>query len=348
MFSSARTGPAVHQLQTQQVRFISRRKVAYPFYPFKRLGKQNPKKHDSNLKYAMRQFLGPRNFKGEHVSNKYFRVPQNHEPNYITPEIERGQALQHHVTGEPLTLQADGSVTIARSTGSQGSRDRGRDPNSSLRKLQPFPGNKHCITNRILSDELKLQIHDDIQNKHLSAQDVSQRYGLKIPRVEAVVKLMDVERKWEKHNRIAHGLKSMSSTLYKMFPLFVPRADISRENLSEIPIPAKALQSRFVTIAESEPFGPVDAAKVLELEPAADTLEKLATLGEHSAHHAQTSASTNKKKVIYGELNKGERSLFKFESSRVGKVGFRYGSGNRDSKKDRKIGFNELGKMVYL
>ncbi|SCU85962.1 LADA_0D11166g1_1 [Lachancea dasiensis] len=348
MFSSVRSSPAVNQLQTQQVRFISRRRIAYPFYPFKRLGKQHPKKHDSNLKYAMRQFLGPKNFKGEYVSNKYFNVPQNHEPNYVTPDVERGQALQDHITGEPLTLQPDGSVTVARAGGRDRDQRGGRSTGHNARKLQPFPGNKHCITNRIISDELKLQIHDDIENQHLSGQDVSQRYGLKIPRVEAVVKLMDVEQKWQKYNRIAPDLKTMASTMYKMFPLFVPKIDSSRENLSEIPVPAKALQSRFMTIAESQPFGPVDAAKVLELEPAAETLEKLATLGEHSTGHSTTSASGHTKKVTYGEMKTGERSLFKFESARVGDVGYRYGSGNRDSKKDRKIGFNKLGKMVYL
>ncbi|CAR21450.1 mitochondrial 37S ribosomal protein mS45 [Lachancea thermotolerans CBS 6340] len=342
MLSPARSGPALQQVQLQQVRFISRRRTAYPFYAFKRLGKQHPKKHDSNLKYAMRQFLGPKNFKGEYVYNKYYGVPQNHEPNYIMPEIERGQSLKDNVTGEQLAIQTDGSIAPARV-----GAGRPRDPVSGKRKLQPFPSNRHCLTNRVLGEELKLQVHDDIQNKHLSAQEVSQKYGLKIPRVEAAVKLVELEQKWEKYNRIAPSLKSMSSVLYKMFPLFVPRVEVSRENLSEIPVPAKALRSRFMTIAESEPFGPIDAAKALELEPAAETLEKLATLGEHSAHHASRS-SAHKEKVIYGELLKGEKSLFKFENKHVGKVGFRYGSGNRDSKKDRKIGFNELGKMVYL
>ncbi|SCU82597.1 LAME_0C01970g1_1 [Lachancea meyersii CBS 8951] len=350
MLSTVRCGPthapAIVPLQTQQVRFISRRRIAYPFYPFKRLGKQNPKKHDSNLKYAMRQFLGPRNFKGEYVNNRYFQVSQNHEPKYITPDLERGQSLRDPITGDLLTLQPEGSVAPATSQRGQNSAFTG----SRDRKLQPFPSNRHCITNRVLSEELKLQINDDIHNKQLSTQDVSQRHGLKIPRVEAVVKLTDIEQKWEKNNRIGPGLKTMASTLYKMFPLFEPRIEVARENLSEIPVPSKALRSRFVTIAESEPFGPVDAAKVLELEPAAETLEKLATLGEHSAHHSTSSAasSDNKKKVIYGQMSQGERSLFKFESARVGEVGWRYGSGNRDSKKDRRIGFNKLGKMVYL
>lgn len=149
-------------------------------------------------------------------------------------------------------------------------------------------------------------------------------------------------------NRITPDLRKMSDTLYKMFPVFQPQYQQARENLSEIPIPDKALSSRFLTIAESQPFGPVDASKVLELEPAAETLKKLSTIGQHSAGHKDAKDLKHKKQVIYGELLKGEKSMFKFTHAPVGKVGFRYGSGNRDSKKDRKIGFNELGKMVYI
>lgn len=141
-------------------------------------------------------------------------------------------------------------------------------------------------------------------------------------------------------------LERMSSTLYKMFPTFDSDSFRARENLSEIPVPQKALSSRFLTIAESEPFGPIDAAKILDLEPAATTLEKLSAVGEHSLGH--TARKAENVKVIYGEVRSGEKAMFKFTNTRVGQTGFRYGSGNRDSKKDRKIGFNELGKMIYI
>lgn len=131
-----------------------------------------------------------------------------------------------------------------------------------------------------------------------------------------------------------------------MFPVFDSDATSKRENLSEIPVPQKTLVSRFLTIAESEPFGPVDAAHVLELEPAIETLKNLSTVGEHSSgHHKLTSKNT---KVVYGEILQGERSQFKFTNAKVGKVGYRYGSGNRDNKKDRRVGFNKLGQMVYM
>ncbi|CAR29590.1 hypothetical protein ZYGR_0AD02730 [Zygosaccharomyces rouxii] len=323
----------------QQVRNLSRRKIAYPFYPFKRLGREHPKKHDTNLKSGMRQFLGPRNYKGEYVMNKYFQVPSNHQPNYIKPDLERGQSLIHPITGETVVQKYDGSF-------GEVEENRRLKNMPEKRLLQPFPGNRNCLTNHVISEDLKMRIYNEIQVEGLSTQQVSQNYGLKIPRVEAIVKLMEIEKKWEKHNRITPELEVMSSTLYKMFPVFEPESKLARENLSEIPVPQRALSSRFLTIAESEPFGPVDAAKVLELEPAAQTLEKMGSIGEHAENHNQQKGPSNR--VVYGEVRKGDRSVFKFTESRVGKVGHRYGAGIRDNKKDRKIGFNEVGQMVYI
>lgn len=183
----------------QQVRNISRRRIAYPFYPFKRLGKQHPKKHDSNLKSAMRQFLGPRNYKGEYVMNKYFKVPTNHVPNYIKPDLEKGQSLQNPITGENVVLKYDGTYGEA-------PENRRLQQISEKRLLQPFPENSHCRTNSIISDDLKMRIYNDIEIEGLSTQQVSQNYGLKVPRVEAILRLMEIEQKWAKrvciHRRI--------------------------------------------------------------------------------------------------------------------------------------------------
>lgn len=323
----------------QQVRHISRRKIAYPTYPFKKLARENPKKHDSNLKSAMRQFLGPKNYKGEYALNKYNQIPTNHVPNYVKPDLERGQTVINPNTGEPLELTYNGTYQVTQ-------RERRLDNVPIRRQLQPFPNNPFCKTNYVVSDELKSQIYDDIQNKGLSTQQVSQNYGLKIPRVEAIVKLFEIEKKWEQRNMINDNLARMAKTVYQMLPVFEPDKTFARENLSEIPVPPKTLNSRFLTIAESEPFGPIDAAEVLELEPAVKTLEQLSTTGEHSQGNKSRSNS-KKTSVTYGELRKGERSVFKFVDTRAEEVAHRYGSGNRDNKKDRRIAFNERGQMVY-
>lgn len=186
------SGFATSVIIYQQVRNISRRRIAYPFYPFKRLGKQHPKKHDTNLKSAMRQFLGPRNYKGEYVMNKYYSVPDNHLPNYIKPDLERGQSLINPITADTVVEKYDGSF-------GEVEENRRLKNLSEKRLLQPFPGNTHCRTNYVISEDLRLKIYNEIQIEGLSTQEVSQNYGLKIPRVEAIVKLVEIEQKWEKN-----------------------------------------------------------------------------------------------------------------------------------------------------
>lgn len=139
-------------------------------------------------------------------------------------------------------------------------------------------------------------------------------------------------------------MKKMSETMYKMFPLFNPQTHA--ENLTEIPIPPKTQKSRFITIAESEPFGPLDASKLLGLEPAQEKLEKLSENGEHALHaHAEKAV---KESSFYAPVLEGEKSVFKFMEAKVGEVGFRYGTPLRDNKGDRKIGYDASGKMIYL
>lgn len=274
----------------------------------------------------MEQFLGKKNFKGEYSSNKYFHAPKNHQPNYITPDLENGGALVDLKTGKPLDVKGNvlENTPFVRPE----------------RKLMPFPSNTFCQTNLALTTQDKEEIYQKVVVEKVPIQEVAVSFGIKIPRLEAVVRLKQVEKKWASNNRITPELQKMSSTMYKMFPLFErPRHS---DNLSEIPVPVKTLQSRFITIAESEPFGPVDAAEVFGLEPASETLQRLAETG----HHAKVNDKDKDREMFIADPKKDDRYVFKFHKAKVGQVGFRYGTTLRDSKKDRKFSFDNSGKMI--
>lgn len=292
-----------------QARHLSGRRIAYPRYHFLKLNRQSPWKHDTNLKYAMRQFLGPRNYKGEYTLNRYATPATNHTPKYIQPDLERGRPLRDPTTGEVLEprtwIDSNGYEQLKFEPVSGGdamSSNFNRD--NSDRWRQPFPENKFCLTNYWVDSTLKRRIFEDLNVDGLSTQEVSQKYGLKVARVEALSKLYQLEEQREqrkaKSKKINTDVDKMAATMEQMFPLFNPppptesqddsyynyiNNNSRRENLSEIPIPSNAKRSRFITLAESEPFGPLDAASLLDLEPAVKTLERLATEGEHSANH---------------------------------------------------------------
>lgn len=140
--------------------------------------------------------------------------------------------------------------------------------------------------------------------------------------------------------KINDDLDSFASVMYKMFPLYNP--PVGAENLTEIPTPHKTLHQRFLTISESEPFGPADAADLFGLEPAQKTLNDLAEFKEDDGLNRALN------EVVVGSEKEGDNTLFKFTKAKSGDVGFRYGASRRDKKRDRAVGFDSAGRMVYI
>ncbi|ODV78069.1 uncharacterized protein CANTADRAFT_27017 [Suhomyces tanzawaensis NRRL Y-17324] len=317
MFRPGNTSIARAGVGLQQVRY--KRRLAYPRYNPQNVPKPTGKKdHASFFQRALKGFLGPKNIRGEYYRNKYYYPPQNHKPNYIVPNGQTVVDLTYREAFPPRQLTLPG-----------------RNP-----ELHPFPQNAACRTASIIPDELKQKICDDINENGMHAQEVAHKYGIKLARIEAVLRLNSIEKQWQQENKIFPDLENFASVMYKMFPLYQPPH--GADNLTEIPTPHKTLQQRFLTIAESEPFGPVDAAKILDLPVARDTLEELSQV------NTEDSSKEALNKVIVGAQRQGERTAFKFTSRTSGDVGFRYGASRRDKRKDRSVGFDAEGRMVYI
>ncbi|CDK28564.1 unnamed protein product [Kuraishia capsulata CBS 1993] len=310
----SRGNAAVNLIQQSR----GRKSMAYPQYGYKaRI--ENPGGSTSQFRLLLKEFLGPKNFRGDYHFNKYYYAKQDHTTNYLSAPSEDG-SLTRPIYGHVR----DDAVTQNR-------------PNANRNlQLTPFRLNADCKTNTMVSEEMKTEIVNQI-DKGVSERDIAIKYGLKLPRIEAIYKLRAIEKEWEEKNLITKDIKTMSTTMYKMFPLHDPVG--LKENLSEIPVPVKTLKARFLTIAESEPFGPIEAAESLELEPATETLAKLM---EH-----REEKKTKKQKAFMAPVLDGERVAFRFTEAKVGDVGFRYGAPLRDTKKDRKIEYDANGKMVY-
>ncbi|CAN3500929.1 small ribosomal subunit protein mS45 [Diutina catenulata] len=299
-------------LQRQSVRF--RRTLAYPRYPAQHtVEKTHPKKdHSSTFARALKGWLGPKNIRGEYYRNRYYYPLQEHKSNYIV---------------------VDGQTVV----------DSTYQPRHIANHTQPFPLNPACKTALMLPRELKTKIIREIKENGLHHQEAAHKYGVFMQRVEAVTRLQEIEDDLRAKGKISADMDKFDDVMYRMFPLYHPPTNA--DNLTEIPTPHKTLAQRFLTIAESEPFGPVDAAKLLDLPVAQDTLHKLTDLDpeEQAAARPHT-----EKTVVVGKEKEGDRTQFKFTKGSIGNVGFRYGASRRDKKKDRAIGFDAEGKMVYL
>lgn len=313
MFSALTIRPSGARSVQAARGFRRKRKADYFRVPEGFLPKPDPKSHDGPLKRQLKVFLGPKNIRGEYYTNKYCYPPQNHQPLYIdennfprvTPGVEVFQ----------------------------------RNPSRDLSKF-PFPHNRHTQTAQVILEDMKQKIFSEVVEKGVHVQEVAHKYGIRLPRVEALVKLQHIERQWRSENKINEDLDKFSKVMNRMFPLFYPPRD--KDNLTEIPTPAKTLHQRFLTISESEPFGPVDAGKIFGLEPAQETLNSLSEFKEVS-----DMPKVKQNEVVVGVQKQGDDTEFRFTKATAGEVGYRYGASRRDKKRDRAVGFDKLGRMVY-
>lgn len=163
-------------VQLQSVR-TAKRVPAYPRYRAQVVPLSHPKKdHSSYFQRHMKAWLGPRNIRGEYYRNKYYFAPQDNTPNYVVSD------------GNSVVVPGKETFTRA---------ERNRNP-----ALHPFAQNLHCKTASVVSDELKQQIHSAVSSG-VSAQKIAQDHGIKLARVEAIVRLQEIEKKWREQVCVA-------------------------------------------------------------------------------------------------------------------------------------------------
>lgn len=289
----------------------------------------------TSMRSNLRRFLGPRNFKGFHRSNPFFFPATNNTTNYMS---------QYRATGKHRDTKGINWKAVFEEG------DEKRQFQKTSERETPFRHNPHTKTARTVPDIMKRDIFRDIVDNGLSSQEASFKFGLSVPRIEAIVELEQIKQKWASENKITPSLKRLSKTITDMVPRVNYRFQEDNkvrptDELSEIPMPDETRTQRFISIAESEPFGPVDAANVLEIEPASTLLDKLTSVD----HHNQASKSFNddKKDAFYAPQLAGEKSVFRFSHAKVGTFGFRYGAARDDQKHNRKVKYNSIGQRVY-
>lgn len=158
-----------------QVRHLAKRKLAYPEAYRPVVPPQNGKKdHSSYFQRAFKAWLGPKNIRGEYYRNRYYYPPQDHKPNYIVQD------------GKTVVDDSGDQVVSRRFEYSK------RDPS-----VHPFPDNIHCKTNVAISHEMKSQIFDDATVKNMTSQKIAHKYGIKLARVDAIVRLYKIEQSFK-------------------------------------------------------------------------------------------------------------------------------------------------------
>lgn len=162
------------------------RTLAYPRYRPQSVPAPTSKKdHSSYFNRALKGFLGPKNMKGEYFRNIYYYPTQTHTPNYIIPNGQTVLDSSYKEVPAPRSLQ-----------GFQ------RNPN-----LHPFPQNTACRTAYMVLDDTKAKIVAD-HKEGMLLQQLAQKYGMKMERVDAIIKLNKIEESWKKQVSIDFYMRS--------------------------------------------------------------------------------------------------------------------------------------------
>lgn len=362
-------------------RFINYNLVKSPRYNYNKLKPNtidsltNKPFEGTDMDYALRQFTGPKDYKGDYIYNKYYFPPVNNIPNYLQADLELGNPLRLKQTGEVLTFSRPetneveiGSIqkyingnpvgrAISNESFVRSAYLKGVDKDTQVpRFLQPFPLNPYCKTNSLLSESLKNTIRKAIKDGEVDAGVISTKLSLKVNKINAVNRLLEAEEDLVERNLIDEDMESFAETMRGMLPVYDPmqthknsQIDVvlknnGKDDLDELPLFKELEKSKFISIPEGNTFTNLDAANVLFLQPAEKVIKSL----KSKESETNEDELLEDRRFILGKKYVTDRFDFHFVDVKVGQVGKRYGQGNRANRKDKQYTYDMNGKMVYL
>ncbi|KAK9453208.1 eukaryotic mitochondrial regulator protein-domain-containing protein [Dipodascopsis uninucleata] len=293
----------------------------------------------------MRDWLGPKAVNGDYSTNVFCYAPKNHIPTYIPFIPSKGGRLRALSGGNRNIDSGDRSTAIDEGLDNPApaSRRQNRDKMEDESTYRPFPLNKYAKTSFLLSEELKKAIITESKTR-TSHRELSSMFGVKRERVEAVLKLADIEAKWESEKKLLPELEQFASRMYSMLPITNARLKATKyggyrrinsidqlgiEATDEVVIPQQAGQSNFNLVEESVQFGSKDAADFFGVPEAKDLLE--VEQKKYEERLAMAKSDTPGAKIY-----ETSRFIWKALPAKSGKVGYQYGAPRDDRRAYRK------------
>ncbi|KAK3311520.1 eukaryotic mitochondrial regulator protein-domain-containing protein [Chaetomium strumarium] len=129
---------------------------------------------------------------------------------------------------------------------------------------QPFPNNPAFRSEPVLSESARETIWRAVMVEGLPLKAVSAEYKVDVRRVAAVVRMKEIEKKWEREG------KPMAIPYAKAMMEMLPRANLTEserregrpfEPINDIHVHSYTMQQLFVPTSESREFTRADAAK---------------------------------------------------------------------------------------
>ncbi|PGH09999.1 hypothetical protein GX51_00265 [Blastomyces parvus] len=151
------------------------------------------------------------------------------------------------------------------------SKEGGKDTDAeTLEDLRPFPLNPTFVSESVLSEDLRNEIHRQVVEYGKSLREVSVMHGVDLKRVAAVVRLVELEKKWVAENK--PRAIPYARAVHQMIPTTplkrYPERPVPHESINDLPVHRLTEAQIFHPVAESRQFTRVDAGRVFSAAPA--------------------------------------------------------------------------------
>lgn len=133
-----------------------------------------------------------------------FRLPLPNSTNYLSAYDRRGSLIRAKDGGQNVSGQSkkeksldDGRTADEEALEAAATADEQENqlPPETLDDLRPFPLNRNFVSQSILSEDLRNEIWERVQQQGKSVRQVSIEMGVDMRRVAAVVRLVEVEKR---------------------------------------------------------------------------------------------------------------------------------------------------------
>ncbi|PLB53747.1 hypothetical protein P170DRAFT_371996 [Aspergillus steynii IBT 23096] len=140
------------------------------------------------------------------------------------------------------------------------------------KNIRPFPLNPSFISERILSEELRNTVYDQVVNKKRSVRTVSVEFGIDMRRVGAVVRLVELEKRSRQQGKsLALPYARAVHEMVPCTPVYTDpheRRLNPHESINDLPVHRATDAQIFYPVSESRQFNRMDAGRVFSAAPA--------------------------------------------------------------------------------
>ncbi|OJD11045.1 hypothetical protein AJ78_08103 [Emergomyces pasteurianus Ep9510] len=192
-------------------------------------------------------------------------------------EEEKRRKVQMWLKGPGAVFKSPklGSTNYISAYNNQGmlirSKEGGKDTDAeTLEDLRPFPLNPTFVSESVLSEDLRNEIHRQVVEYGKSPREVSVMHGVDLKRVAAVVRLVELEKKWIAENK--PRAIPYARAVHQMIPTTplkkYPERPVPHESINDLPVHRLTEAQIFYPVTESRQFTRVDAGRVFSAAPA--------------------------------------------------------------------------------